>query len=57
LMENVFDNLEESLSAAGISHQIVRHRMHQYVAKSRNQIFELAVEHNSDFACLMVSLH
>ncbi len=42
------------LHERGISHDIIRQPSHQFVAITRNQIFERSLQRNDDFVCLLV---
>jgi glycosyltransferase involved in cell wall biosynthesis len=44
----------EILHQKSISHEIVRLESHQFVATTRNRIFELAEQRSDDFICLLV---
>eukprot|EP00051_Salpingoeca_urceolata_P001428 m.40899 g.40899 ORF g.40899 m.40899 type:complete len:825 (-) comp11416_c0_seq1:241-2715(-) len=52
-MDAAFREAKAMLDAAGVEHDIVQNKVHQYVAQSRNEIFKLGVDHGSNYVCLM----
>lgn len=54
LMNATFADISNKLAKAGIQYQLVQMPKHTFVAESRNLIFQMAVESDSDYACLMV---